>query len=352
MAINSIQMIRELACAFGAPGFEDDVLEVAKKYVPAGYTSSRDSLLNFYIEKEKNPNLPTLVLDAHSDEIGLMVQAVKNDGTLVFTTLGAWVPAALYAQRMLIKNRDGEYITGVIAAKMPHFGGDQEAPPGIDRMVIDIGASSKEEVVNDYKIVPGCPVVPKTEFEQFGDIMISKAFDDRIGCAVVLDAMDKISGLNLGVNTIGALSSQEEVGLRGATVAANYTKPDVAICFEGAPADDTLVEPHLIQTALAKGPMLRIIDSSMIINPRFHRFAADIAAKHNIPLQQAVRTKGGTNGAEYHLSNLGVPTIVLACPVRYAHSHNSIASVRDYEQTVALTVEIIKALTAENIKSF
>jgi len=209
-----------------------------------------------------------------------------------------------------------------------------------------------EETVNEYKIGPGCPVVPKTEFEQFGDIMISKAFDDRIGCAVVLDVMDKISNMTLGVNTVGALTSQEEMGLRGAMVATNYVKPDIAICFEGAPADDTLVEPHLIQTALAKGPMLRIIDSSMIVNPRFHRFAADIAAKHNIPLQQAVRTKGGTNGAGYHLSGLGVPTIVLACPVRYAHSHNSIASVRDYEQTVALTVEIIKALTVERINQF
>jgi len=350
--MDSVLMLKELTAAFGAPGFEEDVIEAAKKYVPAGYNTSRDSLLNFYIEKEKTPNRPTLLLDAHTDEIGLMVQAVKSDGTIVFVALGAWVNAALLAQRVLIKNRDGEFVTGVIGANMPHFGGDKEAPPTIDKMTIDIGASSREEVINDFKIDMGCPIVPKSEFEQKGDIMIAKAFDDRIGCAVVLETLEKLSGVNLGVNLVGALTSQEEMGLRGAKVAANYVKPDIAICFEGAPADDTLVAPHLIQTALGKGPMLRIKDVSMIVNPRFHRFVVDLAEKFNIPLQQAVRTGGGTNGAAYHLSGLGVPTIVLACPIRYAHSHNSIASLKDYENTVALTVEIIKALNEEIVKTF
>ena len=350
--MDSILMIKELTGAFGAPGFEDDVLEVAKKYIPAGYNTSRDSLLNFYIEKEKNPKLPTLLLDAHSDEIGLMVQAVKGDGTLVFTTLGGWVPAALYAQRMIIKNRDGELITGVIAAKMPHFGGDKEPPPSVANMVIDIGASSKEEVIEHFKIGSGCPMVPKSEFEHVGDTMIAKAFDDRIGCAAVLEVMSKISGVDLGVNIVGALSSQEEVGLRGAKVATNYVKPNIAICFEGAPADDTLVAPHMIQTAMGKGPMVRIMDTSMIVNPRFHKFTMDIAKKYEIPVQEAVRTGGGTNGAAYHLSGLGVPTIVIACPVRYAHSHNSMVSVKDYENTVALAVEIVKALNEEVIKGF
>ncbi|MCL2215845.1 MAG: M20/M25/M40 family metallo-hydrolase [Defluviitaleaceae bacterium] len=352
--MDSIKMIKELTCAFGAPGFEEDVLEVAKRYVPSGYKTTRDSLLNFYIESEnaKNPNLPTLLLDAHSDEIGLMVQAVKNDGTLVFTTLGAWVPAALYAQRVLIKNRDGKQITGVIASKMPHFGGNKDTLPSIDKMVIDIGAASKDEVINDFKIGPGCPITPKSEFEQIGDTMIAKAFDDRIGCAAVLEVMQKLSGSALGVNVVGALSSQEEVGLRGAKVVANYVKPDIAICFEGAPADDTLVEPHMIQTAMGKGPMIRLMDVSMIVNPRFFRLCVDIAKKHKIPVQEAVRTGGGTNGAVYHLSGIGVPAIVISCPVRYAHSHNSMASVKDYENTVVLAVEIAKALTAEIIAQF
>jgi len=350
--MNALEMIKELSLAFGAPGFEDDVLEVAKKYVPAGYTTRRDSLLNFYMEKELNPALPTIMIDAHSDEIGLMIQAIKPDGTLVFTNLGGWVPAALYAQKMIIKTCDGSFVSGVVVAMMHHFSGGAEIKPSIETMTLDIGASSKEEVIEKFKIKPGCPVVPAVEFEHRGDIMISKAFDCRIGCAAVLEVLDKVNNKKLGVNVTGVLTSQEEVGIRGAKVAAQQIKPDIAICFEGAPADDTLAAPHMIQTRLGHGPMIRHIDRSMIANPRFVRFALDLAKEKNIPHQDAVRTGGGTNASAISLSNDGVPTIVIACPVRYAHSHNTISSVSDYQNAVSLVVEIVSALNKEIIEKF
>lgn len=350
--MEQVKMINELASAFGPPGFEDDVIEIAQKYVPAGYKTRKDSMLNFFIEKEQNSNLPTVLIDAHSDEIGLMVQAIKPDGTLVFTTMGGWVPASLYAQKMIIKNQVGQFISGVIVAVMPHFGGGADTQPTIETMTIDVGASSKQEVIDDYKINIGCPVVPASEFEHRGDIMISKAFDCRIGCAAVLGVLNKINNLNLNVNVTGVLTSQEEGGIRGAKVAINQVKPQIAICFEGAPADDTLVAPHMVQTALGKGPMLRHVDRAMLTNPRFLRFALDIAKEKGIPVQESVRTGGGTNGAVYHLSHDGIPTIVISCPVRYAHSHNSIASVRDYQNAVSLAVEVIKALNSEIIAGF
>jgi len=350
--MNSLKMIKELSLAFGVPGFEEEVLAVAKKYIPAQYSTRRDSLLNLYMQKENNPNLPTIMIDAHSDEIGLMVHAIKPDGTLVFTTLGGWVPASLYAQKMIVRNLDGEYISGVIVATMPHFGGGANTAPTIETMALDIGASSKQEVIEKYKIAIGNPIAPASDFEQRGDIMICKAFDDRLGCAAVIEVLDKVKDLNLGVNVVGTLTSQEEVGLRGAKVAINQVNPQLAICFEGAPADDTLVAPHMIQTALGKGPMLRHIDGGMITNPRFLKFALDVAKDKNIAVQESVRTKGSTNGASFSLSNNGVPTIVIACPVRYAHSHNSMASVSDYTNAVALAVEIIKSLSTEVIGNF
>ena len=350
--MDSVKMIKELALAFGVPGFEDDVLEVAKKYVPAGFSTRRDSLLNFYMERENPSSLPTVMLDAHSDEIGLMVHGIKPDGTLVFTTLGGWVPAALYAQKMIVKNLAGDLVSGVIVATMPHFGGGANTNPTIENMSLDIGASSKQEVVEKYKIAPGCPIVPASDFEHRDGIMISKAFDCRIGCAAVIDVLNKVKDLNLYVNPVGVLTAQEEVGMRGARVAANQIKPQIAICFEGAPADDTLVAPYMVQTSLGKGPMLRHIDGGMITNPRFLRFALDLAQEKNIHVQESVRTKGSTNGASFSLSNDGVPTIVIACPVRYAHSHNSIASVSDYENAVNLAVEIVKALNCEIIGKF
>jgi len=352
VSMESLNMIKEFALAFGAPGFEDDVLEVAKKYAPKGYTTRRDSTLNFYMEKERDVNKPTILIDAHSDEIGLMVHAIKPDGTLVFRTLGGWVPAALYAQKMIVKNQDGQFVSGVIVATMPHFGGGDETKPTIESMTIDIGANSKQEVIEKYKINLGSPIVPASDFEQRGDIMIAKAFDCRIGCAAVMDVLAQLDNTKLGVNVVGTLTSQEEVGIRGAKVAINQVKPDIAICFEGAPADDTLAPAHMIQTALGKGPMLRHIDGGMITNPRYLRFVLDLATKKNIPVQESVRTKGSTNGAMFHLAENGIPTIVIGCPVRYAHSHNSMASVSDYNNAVALAVEVAKLLSSDIINNF
>ena len=109
-------------------------------------------------------------------------------------------------------------------------------------------------------------------------------------------------------------------------VTANTVKPDVAIVFEGCPADDTVVEPYMIQTAIRKGPMLRHIDQRMITHPRFQRYALDMAEAKGIPVQEAVRTGGSTNGAPIHLSGQGVPCIVMGLPVRYIHSHYGIAA--------------------------
>jgi putative aminopeptidase FrvX len=342
--MNSVQLLRDLTEAFGPSGFEEDVNTTAKKYVTAGYETAQDNMLNFYMQKPKRDNLPTVLIEAHSDEIGLMVQAVKENGTMSFLPLGGWVPATLSGQRMRIRNRDGQLITGVIATKMHHFGGGEEPPPSFANMALDIGAHSKKEVIEKYKITPGCPVVPHSEFEQRGDILIAKAFDDRLGCAAVLEILHELKDTDLPVNLVGAFSSQEEVGIRGAKTLANHVKPDLAICFEGAPADDTLVEPSLVQTALGKGPMLRHIDGGMITNPRLMRFALEVAANEKIPVQEAVRARGSTNGSWYHISNLGVPTLVIACPVRYAHSHHSMVSLADYKQCIMLAVAVIKAL--------
>ncbi|MCL2445468.1 MAG: M20/M25/M40 family metallo-hydrolase [Oscillospiraceae bacterium] len=345
----SIELIRAFSEAFGPPGFEDDVLALAQQHAPPGYATQRDSLLNFYLQKQPIEGLPTLMLDAHSDEVGLMVRAIKNDGSIVCTALGGWVPSTLVAQRMLVQTRTGERITGVIAAKPPHFG--KEEPAAIDQLVLDIGASSKDEVLA-LGIAPGCPVVPQSAFKQRGDLLFGKAFDDRLGCAAVLEVLHKLQDKSLDVNVVGTLSSQEEMGLRGAKVSVNRVQPDVAICLEGAPADDTLGDPQLSQTALGRGPMIRLIDNSMIANPRFTTLVLDIAAQHNIPVQQAIRTGGSTNGGVLHLANLGVPTVVIACPVRYAHSHNGIANLQDYRHMVQLTVALIQSLNHELIAGF
>ena len=214
------------------------------------------------------------------------------------------------AHRVWVQTAEGEYIPGVIASKPPHFMSEAErkVQPAVEDMSIDIGASSREEVIRDFHVRMGAPVVPDVTFEyqEKHDLMIGKGFDCRLGCASILRTLDNLQGKELKVDVTGAFAVQEEMGTRGAAVTANTVKPDLAIVFEGCPADDTVAEPYMIQTAIHKGPMLRHIDARMITHPRFQRYALDLAEELGIPVQESVRTGGSTNGAPIHLSNQGL----------------------------------------------
>lgn len=135
-------------------------------------------------------------------------------------------------------------------------------------------------------------------------------------------------------------------------MAAQTVKPDIAIVFEGSPADDTFTPDYLIQTALGRGPMLRHIDAKMITNPRFIRYAIDLGEKLGIPVQQAVRTGRLHQWRADPSVRAGVPVIVIGLPVRYIHTHHCYASLCDFENSVKLAVEIIKRLNADIIKNF
>ena len=200
----------------------------------------------------------------------------------------------------------------------------------------------------------GEPVVPDVTFtyDEKHDLMVGKSFDCRLGCASIVSTLRELQGEELAVDVVGACCSQEEVGTRGSQVTCRTVNPDIAIVFEGCPADDTCVEAYMVQTAIKKGPMLRHVDARMITNPRYQRYALALAGELGIPVQDAVRSGGSTNGANIHLSGQGVPTIVIGVPVRYAHTHYGISAYADYENGVKLAVEIIKRLNADVIGSF
>jgi putative aminopeptidase FrvX len=285
-----------------------------------------------------------------------MVQAIRPDGTLKFIPLGGWTASNIPAHRVKVRARDGRLHTGITGSKPPHFltEAEKNKAPDIADMWIDVGASSPEEAREQYGIRPGAPVAPDVTFEYDADrdLMFGKAFDNRLGCAAVLSILRALSGESLAVNAVGAIAAQEEVGTRGASVTARRVKPQIAIVFEGAPADDRGTESWMIQTAVHKGPMLRHIDTRMITNPRFQRFALDLAEELGIPVQEAVRSGGSTDGAPIHLSEEGIPCIVIGFPVRYAHTHYGIASLEDFRNGVRLAAEIIRRLDAEIIAGF
>lgn len=353
----NLELIRELSNASGISGFEDEVVDLIRKYVQSYVNIEEDSLRNLYLHKKNNnKNQPIIMVDGHSDEVGFMVQSIKANGTIKFIAIGGWVAQNIPAHRVRIKNSEGKYVTGIVATKPPHFMSDAERNKALDivDMTIDIGATSRKEVLEDFKIEVGAPIIPDVEFK-YNDInntIIGKAFDNRLGCALVIELLKELQDEKLDVNVVGTISSQEEVGTRGAVVAANTVKPDVAIVFEGTPADDTFRDEFEAQAVLKKGPQIRHRDRSMISSPRFTKFAKDIAKKSNISFQDAVRLSGGTNGGSIHLSNSGVPTIVIGVPVRYIHTHEGISAVKDFDDAKKWAVEIIKILNKEIIDEF
>ena len=352
----NIGMIRELSEAKAPSGFEDEVLEIVRDYAKGLGEISEDHIRNLYIERKGNSGKPLLMLDAHADEVGFMVHSVRPNGTIRFTNIGGWNPGTLPSSRVLVRNADGKYVQGIVSAKPVHFMKESEKgrTAEISDLSIDIGSSSKEETEKAFRIRIGEPIVPDTSFsyDEEHDVFMGKAFDDRIGVAALVETMRRLEGEDLDIDVTGVVSSQEEVGSRGAQVAVNRIVPDIAICFEACPSDDTFTEPYAVQAAIKKGPMLRFMDRTVICNPRFQRYALDLAEKLNIPVQASVREGGGNNGAKICLSDKGTPVIVVAIPVRYIHSHNCIASYRDFEAAAELAAAIIRDLDKDKIDKF
>lgn len=354
----TLQMIADFSNAKGPSGFEDEVVRAAEKHIGCGYRTEEDCLRNFYMYREGNTgNKPVFMLDAHSDEVGFMVHSIRPNGTLRFVALGGWNVGALPSTKVLVRNAEGRYLPGIIAAKPVHFMSAAEKTSfaaDISSLSIDIGALDAEDAKVNFHIRIGEPIVPDVtlEYDEEHDLLFGKAFDCRIGCAALIETLRRLQGEDLAVDVTGVLSSQEEVGERGMQVAVNRVKPQIAICFEGCPADDTFTEPYAIQTAFKKGPMLRFMDKSIICSPRYQRYALDLAERLGLPAQASVREGGGNNGAIVNTALDGIPTIVIGVPVRYIHTVYGITSYYDFEATVNLAVEIVKSMSPDIIKSF
>ncbi len=353
----TLEMIAAISNANGAPGFEDEVVKAILPYAGQVGETETDRMRNLFIRRKENQGgRPVVQLDAHSDEVAFMVQAICPNGTLRIIPLGGWISCNVPAHKVWVRNREGAYIPGLTASKPPHFMTPQErnAPLDISSITVDVGATSQQEAIEAFGIRIGEPVVPDVTFtySEEHDLMVGKSFDCRLGCASIVRTLDMLQGEELQVDVVGACAAQEEVGTRGATVTAQVIQPDIAIVFEGCPADDTCVEPYMVQTAIKRGPMLRHVDARMITNPRYQRYALDLAAQLNIPVQEAVRAAGSTNGAVIHLTGRGVPAIVIGVPVRYAHTHYGVSAYADFDNGVKLACEILRRMDRDLIESF
>lgn len=351
-----IEMLKSFADANSTSGFEEEFVKLFKKSVENIANVTNDGMLNVYAAKKQNTGKrPIIQLDAHSDAVGFITQAVRPNGLIKFVPLGGWVKYNITALKVKIRNRDGEYISGVVATKPPHFmtAAERNNVPEVADMSIDVGSSSREETINDYKIDTGCPIFVDVKCEYFEKtgLFFGKDFDDRFGAAAMVDVLDNLKNEEVNLDVVAALSSQEEVGLRGAYVTARAVKPDLAIVLESCPADDTFTPDWLSQTGLKRGPMLRDMDTTFLPNPKFQQYACDLADANNIPYTRSVRTGGGQDGAAIYYEN-GAPTIVIGIPVRYEHSPYCFAAYKDFKASVDLATAIIRDMTVERLASF
>lgn len=349
---NLIQMIADYSEVPGPSGFEHEAADLAVSYSRGLGQTERDSLQNVYVRRNGNRGDRIRVqLDAHLDEVGLVVQSVKPNGMLGVLPLGSWVAGNIPAHLFRVRNRRGEWLPVVAASKPPHFLTPAERDRGVsmDQIELDPGSSSKEETEERFGIDMAAPVVPDVPFSYLEehDLLLGKAFDCRLGCAALSETMRRLDGEELGVDLVAAYSTQEEVGGRGALVTARQVAADLAIVFEGTPADDSFAGPGAAQTALGAGPMLRHMDRSMVTHPGFQRYALTMAREMGIPVQEAVRSGGGTNGGLIHTAGKGIPTIVIGIPVRYIHTHYGWAKLSDVEQAVALAAALIRSFDGD-----
>ena len=349
----ALHLLSVFSEAHGVSGFEGRVRGIFREEI--GTDAHVDGMGNILCPKRGTSDAPVVMLAAHMDEVGFMVQSVARSGLIKFLPLGGWWAHAILGQRVRILTRENGEIPGVIGAKPPHFLGENERDKVMkfEDLFIDIGAASAEEVRDRFGVRLGDSIAPESGFAPLGnpEFLVGKAFDDRAGLALMTQVLGELENTSHPNTVYGVGTVQEEVGTRGAQTAPHSVNPDVAIVLEAAPADDLPSVPEdERQGALGSGPQIRIMDPSAMMNRNLVRYARELAEARNIPHQMAVRRSGGTDARPIHLHARGVPTMVLGIPARYIHTYNSILCIRDYLSAFDLVMKLVESLDSDTVE--
>ncbi len=354
-----IGLLKRLTEAFGPPGFERDVAAIVRAEMEPLADSCRINRLGSVIfQREGRSSQPRILVAGHMDEVGFCITGIhKETGFLKFHPLGGWFDQVLLSQRVLVRTSKGD-VPGVIAATPPHLIPEEERKKVVkkDDMYIDIGTSSKEET-EATGVRLGDPVVPWSPFTLIRDgrIAVGKAFDDRAGTFAAMEVLRRLVERKASHpnHFIGAATTQEEVGLRGAKTVAFETNPDVCFVAEvdisgDVPGTDDKVAP----AKMGKGVSIVTYDSSMIPNQPLKEFVIEVAEETGIPHQLSIVSRGGTDAGAIHITNAGCPSIVLGVPTRHIHSHTGMMALSDLEAMVDLITECITRLDEKKVESF
>lgn len=335
------KLLKDLTACFGVSGQEEEVRDrIIKEITPYVQSLKTDSIGNIIAFKKgaKTPEKKVMVC-AHMDEVGLIIKKVTKDGFLRFGCVGGIDPRVLIAKKVSVgKNK----VSGVIGIKAIHLQEKEESEnaPGVDKMYIDIGATTQEQGLE--KIRPGDYVCFEEEFVLFGEEKIcSKGLDDRVGCAVMCEIIKQA----LPYDTYFAFTVQEEVGLRGAQVASYDIEPDIALILETTTAADfPMVKKHLQVSKCGGGVVLSVMDRGAIYDADLVTLAMKQAQRYQIPYQMKKSIAGGNDSGAIQKSRTGTRVLALSVPCRYLHSPACVIDSRDYEAMMGLTERLLKKL--------
>lgn len=339
------ELLKKLSNAPGVSGFEEEIRKIITDELKDHVDEIEADNMGNIIAVKKGRNSKKIMLAAHMDEIGLMVRFIDKNGFIKFSKIGGINDQMLLNQEVIIHSKKGK-ILGVIGAKPPHRMKPAEKKKVLEyeNMFIDIGASSKEEAEELISI--GDPVTIKHEFSNLrGNLVTGKAFDNRVGCYVLVEAMKraKTSATIYGVGTV-----QEEVGLKGAKTSAFKINPDMAIALDVTICGDHPgIKFEDAPAKINKGPAIILTDASgrgIITHPMVKKLLIEAANEEKIPYQLEVSEGGTTDATAIHLTREGIPTGVLSVPTRYIHTPVEVTSLEDIENTIKLLIAAIEKI--------
>ena len=318
------ELLEKLSIARGVAGHEGEVRTILREELaPYVEEISVDSIGNLIARKGKSDaaEQQRVMLAAHMDEVGGMVMRANSDGTVKFRNVGGLDPRILPGKQVTIGPKS---VPGVIM-RAPHAARSGRRVVPISDLLIDTGGAGGIE--------PGDMITFESGYEQYGKLLKGKAFDDRVGCYILAELLKSEFPCEL----VGVFTVQEEIGLRGAGVAAYTVQPDVAVALEGTVADDLPKQSDESPTTeLGKGPSISVMDRSAHADRRLVRILTETASEHDIPWQIKQPGVGGTDVGTIHLARAGVPAVAVAVPCRYIHTPAALMDPEDVKNTLKL----------------
>ncbi len=319
----------------------DLIREEIKDNVDEIYT---DKMGNLIASKGKEKDGPKVMLAAHMDEVGLMITEITSDGLLKFQPVGGIDKRVLVSKPVLVGE---DKMAGVIGAKAIHLQkkSERDKPIDFDNLYIDIGVNSKKEAEKHVDL--GDVAVFSTKYEELGNgRVIGKAFDDRVGCSIIAE----LTEYDFDMPVYFVFTVQEEVGLRGAGVAAFDIAPDLALVLEGTTAADVPEnKEHRYSTSVGKGPALTLMDRTVIADKNILTGLIEVAEDNGIDYQFRRTDAGGNDAGAISLSREGVPSAVISLPCRYIHSPLSLIDLDDYNKMSKLVKLYLERLARKGI---